>query len=88
MNGTYKTTLKTVDLDALKGLLNYIDFPKLQDKYYVSWTDDNTAVLKITYDGGKVKIITDYGLQGTYGLRHLHKMLDSIRLNQRWDRVR
>ncbi|KOS08388.1 hypothetical protein AM493_16470 [Flavobacterium akiainvivens] len=88
LNGTYKTTLKEADYTQIKTLLNYLDFPHLQDNYNVSWTDDQSAVLKITYNGGKVKTITDYGVQGTYGLRYLHRILYALRLNQDWNQVK
>jgi Domain of unknown function (DUF6438) len=87
LTGTYKTTLKEADYNQIKDLLNYLDFQHLQNNYNVSWTDDQSAVIKITYNGGKVKTITDYGEQGTYGLRQLHKILYAIRLNQDWNQV-
>ena len=86
LSGVYKTKIQDKQLNELTGLLNYIDFAHLKNDYQVSWTDDETALLKITYNNGKVKIITDYGLQGTYGLKMLHKKLFELRTNQKWSR--
>jgi hypothetical protein len=68
----------------LVGLLNYSDFPKLKDNYAITATDHATARLKITYDGGKVKTIKDYGLTGTYSLIRVYKIMDSIRKSVPW----
>jgi hypothetical protein len=50
----------------------------------VGWTDDQTCTLKITYDNGKTKTITDYGKIGTYGLNRVYSILFSLRQNQKW----
>ncbi|MBY8963845.1 hypothetical protein KJK34_13875 [Flavobacterium sp. D11R37] len=84
LQGVYKITLKDDTLNEIKSLLNYIDFPSLQEEYNVTWTDDQTAILKVTYNNGKTKTITDYGLQGTYGLRKFHAVFKELRLNQSW----
>ena len=84
LKGAYKTTISHKEFDELKGLLNYIDFEKLEDTYKVLWTDDQTATLKITYDNGKVKMINDYGLKGTFGLKKVHELLFNLRINQDW----
>jgi hypothetical protein len=68
----------------LVGLLNYSDFPKLKDNYAITATDHATARLKITYDGGKVKTIKDYGLIGTYSLSRVYKIMHSIRKSVAW----
>ena len=65
-------------------MLNYIYFETLQDNFAVTWTDDQTATLKITYDSGKVKSISDYGLIGTYGLDRVYQLLYELRENQKW----
>jgi hypothetical protein len=67
-------------------LLNYINFEKLNDNYAVTWTDDQTSVLKITYDNGKTKSIRDYGLIGTFGLDRIYQLLFELRQNQNWIR--
>lgn len=82
--GTYQSIVKQVNFDELIGLLNYIDFPSLSDRYSVSWTDDQSAGLTITYNDGKVKTINDYGLIGTFGLSRIYKILFDMRENQDW----
>ncbi len=77
----------TIDIaryNQLTGLLNYIDFEKLKDKYQVDWTDDQTCTLVITYDNGKTKQISDYGLSGSFGLNKAYHLLFDLRENQVW----
>ncbi|MFT3796482.1 DUF6438 domain-containing protein [Flavobacterium sp.] len=82
--GNFKTHLKKETFKELSDLLNYIDFENLEDNYSVGWTDDSECILKITYDGGKIKTISDYGMSGTYGLKKVHDYLHKIRFNQNW----
>ncbi len=82
--GTYKGTIRKADLEAVFSLLNYLDFIRLRDEYAVGATDLPGATLTITYDGGKVKRIFDYGKTGTYGLQALYKKLEALRYNQKW----
>ncbi len=82
--GTYKGKIETSQFNELINLLNYIDFPMLHNDYYVTWTDDQTSFLTITYDGGKVKNIKDYGLIGTFGLSRVYEILFGFTENQTW----
>ncbi|WP_419869837.1 DUF6438 domain-containing protein [Chryseobacterium sp. CT-SW4] len=84
IEGKFHTKIKNKDYQELITILEYIDFPNLQDEYSVDWTDDQTVVLKITYGNGKVKVITDYGASGTYGLKKIYKILFNMRKNQNW----
>lgn len=82
--GSYLTKVAQNNFDELVDLLNYIDFPNLKENYEVNWTDVQTSTLRITYDGGKVKLIKDYGLIGTYGLDRFYEMMFDLRKNQIW----
>jgi hypothetical protein len=82
--GKFKGKILQANYDELIGLLNYLDFPSLKDSYAVNWTDDQTSVLKITYNNGKVKEIKDYGLIGTLGLSRVYSILFDLRENQQW----
>lgn len=83
--GKFKTVLKEKSYTEIIDLLNYINFPELKESYSVNWTDDQTSNLKITYDNGKVKEISDYGLIGTYGLDRLYELFFELRFNQNWE---
>jgi hypothetical protein len=83
-NGSYKSNITEKSYAELIDLLNYIDFAKLEDSYRVLHTDAQTATLRITYDGGKVKTISDYGLRGTAGLVKIHELLFKLRETQEW----
>lgn len=85
--GLYKTKIRNEDYSKIIDLLNHIDFPYLKDEYNVSWTDDQTGTLKIYYNYGKYKEISDYGLQGTKGLEMLHKLLFNLRKEQNWKKI-
>lgn len=84
MKGTFQTIIRDSSFSEIINLLNYLDFPNLNDNYAVSWTDDQTCTLTITYNNGQVKKIRDYGLIGTYGLSRLYQLLFELRFNQDW----
>jgi hypothetical protein len=65
-------------------VLKQIGFERLKKSYAVRWTDDQTGTLTITYNNGKIKKISDYGMRGTHGLRYLYGLLISLRTNQNW----
>jgi hypothetical protein len=83
-NGNFTTVMDTISYISLVGLLNYIDFPSLQNSYWADWTDDQTGDLIITYDHGKTKSIHDRGLAGSYGLFELYNQLFELRKSQKW----
>lgn len=86
VKGNFKTKIDDQHFNEIIDLLNYIDFEKLNSSYAVSWTDDQTSTLTITYDGGKTKSISDYGLIGTYGLNRIYQLFFELRENQKWTR--
>lgn len=77
--GTYKGVISKEDYNLILKRLNDMDFPILKDRYQVGYTDAQTGNLKIIYDDGKEKIITDYGMQGTPELIELHKLFLDLR---------
>lgn len=85
--GIFEGVIDKDDYNLLVKKLNDMDFPSLQDRYKVEWTDDQTANLKIIYDGGKEKVITDYGLRGTPELKEVYDLFLGLRTGQDWSRV-
>jgi len=81
-DGNFEGTITPETYAQLIALLDEIDFPNLKNKYEAGWTDDQTAVLTIQYDGNKTKTILDYGLQGTEGLCKIYKLLFDWRNGQ------
>lgn len=73
--------------NELTELINYINFANLKNDYAVNWTDDQSCTLKIVYDNNKTKVIRDYGLIGTFGLKNLYKQLFELRFNQEWKKI-
>lgn len=84
--GNFTAVVEAKPLAELWALLNYLNFPTLQDHYAIGATDHPTATLTITYAGGKVKTIEDYGEQGTFGLQQVYKLLFALRTTQAWKR--
>lgn len=82
--GFFKTEIKEENNNEIINLLEYMNFETLKNEYSVNWTDDQSSTLKITYDNGKVKVIEDYGLIGTYSLEKLYRLLFNLRKNQNW----
>lgn len=77
--GVFEGVIGEKDYNTIVKKLNDMDFPALKDRYTVEWTDDQTGNLKITYDGGKEKVITDYGMRGTPELKEIHQLFLELR---------
>jgi hypothetical protein len=82
--GTFNAVIDPTIVSELIGLINYIDVLKLKDDYKVSWTDDQTAWLRIRFSDGTVKEIKDYGLKGSFGLRLIYNKFFDLRSTQTW----
>jgi hypothetical protein len=84
IKGTFRAIIKDDSFSDIINLVNYIDFPTLKDDYSVNWTDDQSCILKITYNNGQTKEVEDYGLIGSYGLARLYQLFFELRFNQIW----
>lgn len=84
--GTFTGKVKEEDYNLIVQKLNDIDFPMLEDRYRVPYTDAQTGNLKIIYDGGKEKVITDYGMRGTPELEEIYQLFLDLRTSQDWKR--
>ncbi|WP_200979123.1 DUF6438 domain-containing protein [Echinicola sp. 20G] len=84
----FRTNIKKESWDEIVQILNYINFPELENEYAVNWTDDQKVFLTIHYDYGQVKTISDYGLRGTFGLNLLYQKLFDLRNNQDWEEIK
>jgi hypothetical protein len=84
IEGRFKTSITEQKYNEIISLLNYLNFPDLDNNYDVRCTDLASCTIKITYNGGKVKTISDYGKFGTYGLKLLYHKLSDLRFNQKW----
>ena len=82
--GKFTATIAATQLQELWMLLNYLNFPKLNDHYSIGATDHPTSKLTIMYAGGQVKTIEDYGEQGTFGLSRAYELLFALRTTQPW----
>lgn len=77
--GSFSCRLSLSDYEYIVSCLIASKFTELKDIYEVNWTDDQTATLEIEYDNGKVKQISDYGMQSNISLMFLYKRLYDLR---------
>ncbi len=85
--GTYYGIVDTALYNKIISIMNYINFPDLEDNYLNVFVKDcGTSHLQITYDNGKIKKIDDYCAQGTYGLMVLYDELVKIQDTQKWNK--
>jgi len=82
--GIFYAEINKIKFDELADILNYCDFENLKENYAVMHTDDQTGDLKITYNDGSIKKISDYGMIGTYGLSFLYMKLAEVRFSEKW----
>ena len=84
IDGVFKTTVSNEHFNEINGIINYLDFPNLDNSYYSGAMHSSSVTLKITFDNGKTKTIKDDGLIGTYGLKRVYEMFYELRFNQEW----
>lgn len=63
---------KIEQIENLKAILGYVDFPNLNSEYSLYMVSDLTTATTEVYYKGKMKGIEDYGMHGTYGLSLLY----------------
>ncbi len=83
--GNFRSTLNDTSFNSLMALLRCIDFAKLDSAYRVIYMDAASCQLTFTYDGGKIKRVSDYGMKGTFGLKKLYDVLNKLRETQNWE---
>lgn len=82
--GKFSSALEYDKSEAIFDLIKYMDVKKLNDTYSVSWPDDQTCWLTVKFSDGTIKVIRDYGLKGTFGLRMLYSIFLELRITQEW----
>lgn len=85
LKGQFTTVIDQERYQEIIDLLNYMDFPTLDEDYWVWATDQSSSKLTITYNQGKTKTITDYGKTGTFGLIKIYEMFSNLRTSQKWE---
>ena len=76
--------IKESEFKEINSLLNYIDFPELNNNYSYQNLHSSSCVLKITYNNNLVKEIRDNDMFGTYGLKKIYEALFDLNQNQGW----
>jgi len=87
--GTFKTTIKKEDYDALTALLDKLNPKSLKDYYGDKRISDMaTSYLRITFSDGSKKQIQDYGKGGTPELKEVYAFFENLKHNQDWKKVK
>jgi len=84
--GFFAARMDPAQMGRINGILNYINFPRMDRYYAVSWTDDIEGGLIIYYDDDKKKEVHDYGMIGTYGLAALQRAFFELARTQQWEK--
>jgi hypothetical protein len=87
IKGNFKSKIANVRFEEIMNVLNYIKINRLENRYRVPWTDDQTSTLTIKFTNGKVKVIEDYGMIGTFGLQKLYSLISDLRESQTWEKA-
>ena len=74
----YRGSLSKKSIQTVNDLLTYANFSKLKSEYRVKDFDLTTTTLTVVYDGGKKKVIKDYGSTGTFTLAEIYKLAGKI----------
>lgn len=82
--GLYFGKIDNKKYQLLIDCLNYMNFPYLENEYSIGWVDTDGSVLKITYNNGKIKTITDNTMTGTFGLTYINNLLLDLAQNHNW----
>ena len=83
--GKSSKALGTGLFNEIASMLKYIRVKDLEENYQVTWTDDQTAILEVTFSNGEKKRIRDYGMQQTYGLMAVYNTLTKVALETDWE---
>ena len=87
--GTFKATIAENDYNKLLNLLEETDLKSLKSEYKNQKVSDlPTSYLRINFTDGTTKNIEDYGKNGTPKLRLIYDLMENLRLNQTWVKVK
>ena len=87
IKGNFKSKISNERFKEIMNVLNYIKINRVESRYRVPWTDDQTSTLTIKFTNGKVKVIEDYGMIGTFGLQKLYSLISDLRESQTWEKA-
>lgn len=82
--GVFYQFISKKDFNTLIDILNYIEIDALKDHYNVWHTCDQTGILVVKYNNNKIKVIEDYGMVGTYGMKLFYDKLLDFRFDKNW----
>lgn len=86
--GVFTAEIDTGTISSIFYLLNYMHFSELEKRYQVHRTDQLTGEVRVTFEDGSVKEVSDWGLAGTHGLSILHDLFFQLREKQHWKWIR
>ncbi|WP_157986513.1 hypothetical protein [Chitinophaga alhagiae] len=84
----FSAHLTTAQVEELQQVLRAAAFHTLADQYSLKNVYDlATAHTTVYFNNGGSKSITDYGMEGTYGLRMLYKRILALKAAVKWELV-
>lgn len=75
---SYSGSLDKQSIKDINNLLSYANFPNLNSEYKAKDYDLTTTTLTVLYNGGKKKVIKDYGSTGSFTLSEIYKITGNI----------
>jgi hypothetical protein len=80
----FDSIIRPETLKEIYDLIDYLDIKKLKNNYSIGWTDNYTTTIRVKFSDGSVKYISDYGGEGTFGLKLLFSKYYALIKNQDW----
>ena len=75
----YRGMLPAARIKEVLDILNYANFPAFDSTYQARMYDLTTTTLTVVYDGGKRKVVRDYGSSGTCTLAVLYELATDVK---------
>jgi hypothetical protein len=78
----FTAKINTEKFLQLTELLNYLNIKRLDTNYQLFSTHMESCCLKLKFSDGSTKVINDYGMAGTLGLKMLYQYFFNLRKNK------
>lgn len=86
---TFSATLTPLQLDTLQSLVQQVGFNSMPDHYeFPDMTDLLTANTYVYFNNGITKSVSDYGMQGTFGLQLLYRHINGLKRQAKWTLIK
>ncbi len=83
VTGLFTAMIDQKILSEIEELVNYLPLGSIKNNYDDGWQKDRRADLELVY-GDTIKKVTDYGMEGSFGLRQLYSLLARLVDEANW----